>query len=660
MNILMVAAVAAATNGAAQGAQAESTNEVAQLAPVVVEASRLGQTKEEVPSHVDILTRADIDSSRAESTVELLEKRANILIRSITPNPALSEVSMRGYGLNGFGRVKMLVDGEELNNPDMRAQELSRVPVRSIEKVEILHGPQTVLHGGNASAGVINITSDADSYEKKTVLDVHGGSWGAVGAHMGTRGGFEETGTTYFADLDYDRADGWRQNSQYEIWSLKGGVRQHFGEASWFDARAFYADTRYGMPGGVYTGRATYGVDYGNWKPSSRDAATSEDEARSSVYGLTLSGRGAFSDERRLDASFSFRDRKYAGFSTYGDTYYDVYTYDWKLAYVDETEIGGFANRFTAGTDLKYDDLRAMTSVKNDYSRFSGGLFVHDEFWILESLSAFGGARGEWFVSRDTYAGAAGYDKDMKTKGAVAGEAGLNWRPLDGLKVFAKWSHFYHAPLADELFSTWGVPNMNLRPEEGDDFELGADYTFLADFNFNATYYHAEMKDEIMYTPAGNVNVEDRTARDGFDTSLTWSRDKVGSAGILYSYVRSRFTEGENKNKYIPLVPGQQLRVYGEVFLVDWIAVGGGYRFVGRQRYDYDFAGNGGMMPNYGLFDVGVRVMPTWGWLDGFTFAFTVDNLFDKKYFSYAGYYDPWYVYPGARRTYMFTIRYEF
>lgn len=648
---------------------AVATNSVTHLAPVIVEASRLGQAKEEIPSHVDVITRADIDSSRAESTVELLERRANIFIRKMNPNPAMSQVTMRGYGMNGFGRVKILVDGEELNNPDMNAQELVRVPVRSIEKVEILHGPQTVLHGGNASAGVINILSDVDSYEKKTVLDVHGGSWGTFGAHIGTRGGFEETGTTYFADLDYDRSDGWRQNSQYDLWSLKGGVRQHFGEASWFDTRAFYADTRYGTPGGIYTGRATYGIDYGDWKPVSSKADTSEDEARSSVYGLTLSGRGAFSDERRIDASFSFRDRKYAGLSTYGDNYYDVYTYDWKIAYVDETEIGGFANRFTAGTDFKYDDLRAKNNGnndKNDYDRFTGAVFAHDEFWILESLSAFGGARGAWFCSRDTYTNTGIFvrEKDRKTKGAAAGEAGINWRPLDGLKVFAKWSHFYHAPLADEFFplTYYGItkPNMKLGPEEGDDFQVGADYTFLDDFNFNMTYYHAELKDEIMLYNGQNVNVDDRTARDGFDTSLTWARDKVGSAGVMYSYIHSRFTEGADRGKYLPTVPVQQLRAYGEVFIVDWIAVGGGYRFVGRQRYDNDFAGLGGMMPNYSLFDAGVRVMPTWGWLDGFTFAFTVDNLFDKKYFSYAGYYDPWYVYPGARRTYMFTIRYEF
>ena len=655
MNTLMFAAVAAVTNAAVQSAQSEAAEEVAQLEPVVVFATRLDQTKWEVPSHVDVISKDDIESSGAESTVGLLEKRANLFVRKLTPNPAMSQIAMRGYGANSFGRTKVIVDGEELNNPDMAAQELVRVPVRSIEKVEILHGPQTVLHGGNASAGVINITSDVDSYDKKTVLDVHGGSWGAVGAHVGTRGGFEETGTTYFADLDYDRADGWRQNSPSELWSLKGGVRQHFDNGSWFDARAFWADSRYGMPGGVYYGRSSYGTDYGSWKRDAANASDNSAEAWNSVYGLTLSGRGVISEERHIDASFSFRDRKSTGY-----TDYDVYTYDWKIAYVDETSLGDFDNRFTVGTDLKLDELWATSDAKNDYSRFTGAIFAHDEFWILDDVSVFGGARGEWFRSCDIYLTDASRDRECKTKGAVAGEAGLNWRPLEDLKFFAKWSHFYHAPLADEMFSYYGIPNMSLSPEEGDDISVGVDWTFLEDFNFNATLYHTFLEDEIMYLNYANVNAPDRTSRDGFETSLRWSRDKVGSAGVLYSFVRSRFTEGEYEDNYVPLVPGQQLRIFGEVFLVDWIAVGGGFRFVGQQRYGGDFAGRGGMMPNYCLFDVGARVMPTWRWLDGFTFALTVDNLFDRRYFDYGEYFDPWYVYPGARRTFMFTVRYEF
>ena len=50
MNTMLIAAVVAVANVVAQSAQTSETNSVADIAPVVVEATRLGQTKEEVPS----------------------------------------------------------------------------------------------------------------------------------------------------------------------------------------------------------------------------------------------------------------------------------------------------------------------------------------------------------------------------------------------------------------------------------------------------------------------------------------------------------------------------------------------------------------------------------------------------------------------------------
>ena len=87
MNTLVLAAVAAATN-AVVGAKAP----VAELGAVVVEASRLGQTKMEIPSHVDVITKGEIDASGAASTVDLLEKRGNLFLRKLNGNPAYCQL----------------------------------------------------------------------------------------------------------------------------------------------------------------------------------------------------------------------------------------------------------------------------------------------------------------------------------------------------------------------------------------------------------------------------------------------------------------------------------------------------------------------------------------------------------------------------------------
>ena len=537
----------------------------------------------------------------------------------------------------------------------MSAQNLLGVPLASVEKVEILHGPQTTLHGGDASSGVVNIVTDADMEEgSRTVMEVHGGSWESVGTHFGTKGGLLGEGISYYADFDWDRSDGWRENGWFETWSLKGGVKQRFENGSWMSARAFWSDSSYGLPEGIYSGRSSYGTDYGDWRNAPR-SSSGEEDARNRVYGASLAAEGVLNDENLLSAAFSYRYRKSTGYSLY-----EINTVALDLKYVNTSAIGGFENEFVLGAETKLDLVDAESESVNDYSRFTGAVFARDEFFLTDELSLAAGARGEAFSSRDRYRLGDVLGTDGNGEGAAGGEVALNYRPRDEVRLFARWVPFFHAPLADEMFSAYGVPNMALKPERGHTAEAGFDLKMAEELTFDFTSYCSWLEDEIAYFNYANVNLEDETTRCGFEASVGWSREKVGSVGILYSLTEAKFAGGENEGNLVPMVPRQQLRLHGEVFLHDTFAINGGYRFVGEQRYGGDYAGKGGMLPHYGIFDVGMRFMPTWSYLDGFTFAFTVDNLFDRRYCDWGEYFDPWYVYPAAGRSVMFSVRYEF
>ena len=154
MNKLLPAAMAAAV--AALGAHAAETNETetAELPPVVVEASRLGKTPNEIPAAVQVVTRAEIARSGARDAVDLLAKKSATLDFAHLggANPALAQLAPRGYGENGFGRLLVVVDGERLNSPDMTPPNFGQVSLGAIDRVEILQGSQNVLHGDVGSA----------------------------------------------------------------------------------------------------------------------------------------------------------------------------------------------------------------------------------------------------------------------------------------------------------------------------------------------------------------------------------------------------------------------------------------------------------------------------------------------------------------------------
>ena len=135
MNVLIFAAMVA------------STNNIAALPTVTVYASRIEDAKDDIPASVQVFGLEQIAASGARDLPELLKKKAGMDIHSMNGNPVLTSIAMRGFGDNAFGRVKVVLDGEELNNVDMSAPNLTRIPLGNVERVEVIHGPSPVLYG---------------------------------------------------------------------------------------------------------------------------------------------------------------------------------------------------------------------------------------------------------------------------------------------------------------------------------------------------------------------------------------------------------------------------------------------------------------------------------------------------------------------------------
>ncbi len=76
-------------------------------------------------------------------------------IRFGTDN-TLGETDTRILGMGG-SRVKILIDGVPLADRDATKQSLTQIDINSIEKIEIVEGPMSVIYGTDALAGVINI-----------------------------------------------------------------------------------------------------------------------------------------------------------------------------------------------------------------------------------------------------------------------------------------------------------------------------------------------------------------------------------------------------------------------------------------------------------------------------------------------------------------------
>ncbi|MDP9152272.1 MAG: TonB-dependent receptor plug domain-containing protein, partial [Myxococcota bacterium] len=136
---------------------------------VVSGASKTEELAEDAPATTSVITAEDMRRYGIRTIAEAI----NFLgMGLITHNPLHSvEVGGRGVLLTSdFGNhVLLVVDGHVYNEPwggTAYFEQGSGIPIELIDHVELILGPGSVLYGGNAMIGVVNVvTKRASSYK---------------------------------------------------------------------------------------------------------------------------------------------------------------------------------------------------------------------------------------------------------------------------------------------------------------------------------------------------------------------------------------------------------------------------------------------------------------------------------------------------------------
>lgn len=632
---------------------------------VIVYASRTERRVEQIPGHVQVFTGGEISESNAEDLPKFLEQAANLQVRTLNSNPKQAQLAARGYGENSFDRIKVVVDGFDLNTVDMATPDLTRIPLGNIERIEVIHGPSPVLHGDGAIAGVVNIETDTRDYSKVTKITGKAGSQNTYGLNAGTKGGVEKEGLFYQATADYERSSGYRSRSAYENYTVNGGVAKNFDNGSTAYLKANYSHGFFELPGSLTKEQ---------WHHDPKDAFNRHDWNRTWNYGASTGTKALLADGQwlYLDASFDAQHREaHWGAYRYNNEY-DIYAFRVKPRYFNEKQIGGFRNEFTFGVDLAYDvyqvtDRSGYNSPEYNFYRFREGVYLQDEFFFSDRWSVKAGARldnvnNEW----RHYNGLKDSDSNDWLQGY---ELALVYRPVDNMKTYVKGTRFFRSAFCDEMNYT--KDGKFLDPETGWSVDAGIEWNFLKEFSFAFNGYATWTEDEIFYNPHAkdygygmwggyNENSDGDTRRLGFDTSLAWKKKDVAEASVKYSFVDARFTSGQYDGNDVPLVPQHRLRLDAGVWLFADLEVKGGMTWTAGQYLAGDYDNSCDKLSSYPLFDVGAYYEPSWA--KGWKLSLVVNNLLDKEYCDFAGWsdYSGAYYYPGKGRSFLLTLSYEF
>ncbi|MCD5401659.1 TonB-dependent receptor plug domain-containing protein, partial [candidate division NPL-UPA2 bacterium] len=124
------------------------------LGEIVVTATRRPQPIGGISASVTVIDAEEI-AERGEITVlEVLRELPGLdVVQSGGPG-AITSVFLRGAE---SGHTLVLVDGVRVNSPTTGMFDFANLTVDNIERIEIVRGPQSTLHGSSAMGGVINI-----------------------------------------------------------------------------------------------------------------------------------------------------------------------------------------------------------------------------------------------------------------------------------------------------------------------------------------------------------------------------------------------------------------------------------------------------------------------------------------------------------------------
>jgi iron complex outermembrane receptor protein len=141
---------------------------------VVVTASRGDATLEEMPLYTTVITREEIRNTPATTLDQLLRQVPGINLAGapyFTTDPTGNQVRMRGVTNS---KVLVLLDGIPLLDPFYTTVQWFKVPLSSIERVEVVRGGNSSLWGNLAVAGVINVVTRKPAANDGEVTGSHG------------------------------------------------------------------------------------------------------------------------------------------------------------------------------------------------------------------------------------------------------------------------------------------------------------------------------------------------------------------------------------------------------------------------------------------------------------------------------------------------------
>ncbi|MBE7385498.1 MAG: TonB-dependent siderophore receptor [Leptolyngbya sp. SIO1E4] len=598
-------------------------------------ATRTDTPLRDIPQSITVVPRQVLEDRNVRTVIEGVETVSSVApgSRRYGSVPITSTRIIRGFDQRAAG-----VTSFRNGFPDSDFYSLA--PITTVEKVEVLRGPASVLFGAGEPGGIVNVITRQPLDEPYYNLAFEVGNYGLYQPSIDLSGPLTENDTALYRFIaSYQSSNDFQDFADNRVTTIAPSVTLNLGERTELDL--YYEYTRlFADPPSGLTNAAI--LNDGSLTP--RDFATyypdlSLIDVETNRFGYTLEHE--FSNNLRLRNNIainltSFREDEATGFALSNDDRFlggvnpitANYQRDNFFGQVDllgKFETGSISHQILAGFDfnrysLDLDRITADTppppldinnpnydipvpnystrnpgSVINDVRR-AYGIYLQDQIAFSDNLKLLIGGRYDWTSANfeiDLFEGGDVVEFPTRNDSAFSPRVGLVYQPIEEVALYASYTRSF-SPLV-------GFDNLSLddeisfEPTKGTQYEVGVKTDFL-DGRLSATLaaYHLTRTNVLTPDPADpTLSIQTGEQRSqGIELDVTGEILPGWNVILSYAYTDAEVTEDNTfpEGNRLPNVPENQASLWTTYTIqegdLEGLGFGLGLFYVGARQGD--------------------------------------------------------------------------
>lgn len=552
---------------------------------VKVTVNRMEQDLHDTNVSAAVITEEDIRRDPQTTVGDLLNSIPGV-VATDGSMAGTKRVSIRGEGAS---RTLIMIDGVKISEQKSMDGAAILIDTSNIERIEVIKGPASVLYGSEAIGGVVNIITKKGGDKPiggmtKLTYNSSADSFETIGSVAGAYEGFFYRFSGSYVDADdRDTPSGKLNKTSFRQKDYSGQLGYDWSHGMVW-AQADYHNSDMQLPGSSM-GMQTSPI-FGTWERGRVDMELPKWERATYKGGFELDNFSETLLRVKGNAYFQNMKKDFTNSIWIKPAMPTMVMYSQDIVTKnDQDSYGGSlqsewllwdSHNLILGADFNRDDLTASswTSVYNPFNlsgyaasgiydyRYKGhvdtlGVFLQDEWSVLENLRLIGGVRYTYINSKLKSSNDSNAQTTSESDDNFVGNLGVVYEPTKELALRANVSQGYSFPNISQLYiGTNGhggattYANPDLKPEKSINYEVGARWN-SGNLNVDGALFYSDAKDYIttVQVNPGNDNLLRYT---NISKAQTWGAElgadyTFASIGVT-PYTVLTWIERETKN----------------------------------------------------------------------------------------------------------------